>query len=185
MVSLPPVIKARGVRLSMPQGYVLGRVSGGSGEAELIPLVWFSLKQVATGVVAAAGSGGGDYVDLGAFLSGFGALYAGQYYPLAMASRTLSFPSGSGSSVAKCLVAPTSASALLYVTKDLADFTANGAAGLSTMYSISFALGATTGVVTSLHTVAVARGDIIYVICDFAWNELAIADIQILLRAAT
>ena len=52
----PPAIRVRGIRTPLPSGYILGRVSPGVGDTELIDVSTLGHSLVATGVV---GSGGG------------------------------------------------------------------------------------------------------------------------------
>lgn len=58
----------RGIRDSLPSGYMLGRLSSGDGPAELISLDHVAQKIAATGIVG--GSGGGSVADFGLFFSG-------------------------------------------------------------------------------------------------------------------
>lgn len=46
--------RLRGIRSSIPQGYILGRVSGGVGDVELI-----SLKNLGSAIISAGGGGSG------------------------------------------------------------------------------------------------------------------------------
>ena len=50
----PPAINIRGIRQSLPSGYVLGRQSPGNGPAELIDMASLASQMVATGTVPAA-----------------------------------------------------------------------------------------------------------------------------------
>lgn len=58
----------RGIRDSIPAGYVIGRLSSGSGAAELIDLKSLSVAQAAVGGPPV--SGGGGVADFGLFFSG-------------------------------------------------------------------------------------------------------------------
>jgi hypothetical protein len=52
----PPDIRVRGIRTPLPSGYIIGRLSGGTGDAELIDISTLTQHVVATGAVAAPGS---------------------------------------------------------------------------------------------------------------------------------
>lgn len=51
-----PDIKIRGIRTPLPQGYVIGRLSPGEGDAELIDMASLGLEIVSTGAVPAPGA---------------------------------------------------------------------------------------------------------------------------------
>src|SRR5574340_767904 len=56
-MSTSPQIRAQGIRLRTPSGYVLGRLDPGSGEAQLIPISSLGQRLVATGAVAGGFAG--------------------------------------------------------------------------------------------------------------------------------
>lgn len=71
----PPAIKVRGIRSPVPGGgkYLLGRVSTGSGDVELVSVSSLASQLVATGVVGSPTGGGGavvarDLIDSNGFV---------------------------------------------------------------------------------------------------------------------
>lgn len=98
----PPQIKIRGIRQVVPTGYILGRISQGSGDAELLNLQ--SLRQM--GVAASADVDNATAVRGFGFFAG-GLLLANELLGTAVFSVNVLFESNDGVSVVTPLVAPT------------------------------------------------------------------------------
>lgn len=126
----PPRIKLRGSRVPIPPGYVVGRISAGRGDEELLNLQ--SLRQMGvagTSDVSQAVSPAG----FGFFAGGL--LLAGELLGTAVFNHDVSFESADPADAVHALVAPTSTAVFSMKV------------GLTTVGTITFAGGSTVGVV--------------------------------------
>ncbi len=174
VILTPKVV--RGIRTSLDSGFMLGRISPGTGPVEMISIDAMSIQQKKTGLFPSSGK---LTLDIGIFLAGAGTIYNAQYYPMAMAPKALSFPSGNAAMVASCQTAPTNSTVKFYVTKSLSGYQTNGPTDVNTLCMITFAAAATVGVFTQMNAITVARGDVLYLVVDGGWTDVTIADIQI------
>ena len=157
----------RGIRDTIPSGYVLGRSSDGHGNVELIPLRNLGSAVAATGTVAspaqvtqqvAAGTG---FYFLGVQAKG---LFASRdRLILALTPAAVTFPSATaaaGRSVAHAETAPTGAVDLI-LTNDYVDYLTNGTSVLCTVH---FGAGSNTGTLTYGTTTVISQGTVLYLV---------------------
>lgn len=174
-----PAVRMKGLRSQpIPAGYVLGRLSPGNGETQLINIAALSQYQVASGIVQKAGASSAAFVDLGVyFQGGLNTFLPGQYWPLAYVSQATLFPSASKTQVATCLTAASSNTAKFYLTDSISDFAANGSAGSHTVGSVTFAANSLTGTWALLHNLTVPEQTQFFLVTDLGWAETVIAGI--------
>jgi hypothetical protein len=143
----PPDIRVRGVRQTIPPGYVLGRVSG-DGQAQLI-----SFSDLNSQLSAADGSttttikatANADYQFLGWL--GDGPFASNDQYELPPGPRAVVFPSASAPAARSVAYAQTPATAdyTFVLVSSLAHYLANGSSVLAT---IKFTAGQNVGSIT-------------------------------------
>jgi hypothetical protein len=147
-------------RQGVPSGYVVGRISKGTGSEELIPLSTLSSALAKSGPSNATTSG-----DTREFLSFFGTglFGANQYFVIPGPAYKAHFPpTGADKSVAKAKYAGKN-NTHFYLTDDYASFLANGSHLFCT---VLFTAGSLTGTFTYNGTIIVQPGQEMYVVCD-------------------
>lgn len=186
MFNIPKPVKPRGIRFSLPAGFVLGRVSPGYGDAELIPIDQLAQQQLKTGILAPGPVAGGGVTtlnyDLGVVIPSVANLIYNQYLFAATASLDLLMPSTSGVlDVAKCAIAPTT-TVTFYLVNDPSGYEADGVTGI--IATVVFSASSTTGVITwAAPSVAVARGDMLRLYSSSAFVDTTITGIELLFTA--
>lgn len=140
-----PDIRIRGVRQTIPAGYLLGRLPGSvPGPVQLV-----SLQDIAQQLIRDAALPNPVPLLLNEFLgfSGTGLFGANQAYQMPIATRNIVFPSTSAmasQSKAWCSIVPTSNFTVVLVS-NLASYQANGT---SVLCSVLFLAGQPTGTFT-------------------------------------
>ncbi len=167
MFKIPKPVRPRGVRFSLPAGYVLGRVSPGYGDAELIPIAQLSQEQIKSGIIAPGPIAGGTTVEppvVGACFQSYTGLNKNRYIPLAALQKAVMMPAATPADLVTCLVAPTS-TINLYVVSDVAAYSLDRTTGL--LGTITILAGHTTGtVVWAVSPTLLARGTVLYLFTD-------------------
>jgi len=180
-----PDIAVRGVRQSMPTGYVIGRVSDGVGPPELIPISTLSFKQIASGLVQQAGASSKFVCWLGFALAGGGTAVLGSQVGYgAVAPVTATFPTTTAAEItAVCDVAPL-ANYVLYVINNITEYENAGAKGSPNgiIATITFAANSTTGTISwAAGSVSVPLGTYLYFLTSPTSKDATIQGINILL----
>lgn len=179
MVKIPDIL-LRGIRTVIPAGHVLGRLSSGSGQVELIPLSSLGSRLSSSGTVSGGGSGGtvaGDVTYLGLVIAG--PVAAGKQFLCALSHRYVRYPSTLEVSVARAKTAPFG-NITFYLVNDLAVFLASGAP-TGALARIAFTIGNATGVVTWYNTtVTVPALTSLYVVFPASDFDPFLANIELL-----
>lgn len=163
-----PIFKnVRGIRDTIPSGYVLGRSSDGHGHVELIPLRNLGSAVAATGTVASPGqvsqqvAAGTGFFFLGVQAKG---LFASRdRIILPVTPHAVTFPSATaaaGRSVAHAETAPTAAVDLI-LTDDYINYWTNGTNVLCTVH---FGAASNTGTLTYGTTTVISQGTVLYLV---------------------
>lgn len=158
----PPNIAVRGIRQVLPTGYVIGRTSPGSGDAELIPLSSLGQALVATGTTS--GGGGSAPASIRQAYLGFvleGPFALDKQFIGAVSHAAITFPSATIASSAQALVAPTG-NFTIYLVDDLAAFISSGAPA-GCLANIDFTTASTAGTVTWYGSGTFASGTVPYI----------------------
>jgi hypothetical protein len=104
-----PAIRLRGIRASMPQGYILGRAAGGDGEVQLLSLNALRGMGIAAAVDVSklTSSAGFGFFDEGLYASN-------EKLGTAVFSRQVTFSNGDPGNIVTCLI-PATASAVFNI----------------------------------------------------------------------
>lgn len=162
MFNIPKPLKPRGIRFSLPGGFVLGRVSPGMGDAELIPIDQLAQAQLKTGIIAPGpvAGGGSTAPVVGAMINSFSGLNKNRYLPLAALPAAVTMPAASPADLVTCRVAPTS-NVVLYIVHDPATYEVSRTAGY--LGYITILASSLTGTVTwTASPTTLARGTVLY-----------------------
>jgi len=137
--------QVRGVRVSMPTGYVIGRVSSGGGPAELIRIDQLGQSLVGSGTVAPASSVN-TMLTLSLFAAG--PFTAGQQFMIPPAPHTsgpAAFPDAANPDNITCQYVPTG-NITFYLVDNLVAFTTLGAPH-GVFATITFSAGQSIGAI--------------------------------------
>lgn len=163
-----PGTSVRGVRQSLNPGTVIGRVSGGFGAAEQIPISALGRQLVKSGTVAPGPMAASAQSYLGFFLQG--PLQANHIFYGAISHKTLIFPSAIAASFALAEIACTANVIIpLYFS------------GIGQVGTITFTAGGTAGTVNWLAPPYTLAANIVPYIVGPNILDLTIAGISILL----
>lgn len=154
-----PNIRVLGIRKPIPSGYVVGRSSQGTGDAELI-----SIKSLATAVKQTAVLSQQQSYDLACFLPGQPA--PSQTVMRVVAVRSFLLPANLPLSEAFANTAPSGGSAVYNLAKNGTNFG-----------TLTFASGSQQGVFASGSDTSFAAGDTLSVVSTATMN--GIADVSI------
>ncbi len=120
----PAIPNVRGVRQVIPSGSVLGRVSSGSGAAEVI-----SMKQLADQLNRATAAAGGGTGTINQAYLGFsipGIMGPNSIWKGAIANKDILFPSNYVQQYAQCDTPPTEGTFTIYFVTNLASYQGSG-----------------------------------------------------------
>lgn len=183
----PNIVPTR-IKMSIPQGYMLGRTSPGVGPVELIPIAGGSGQDItnaqkATGQLPSGGGGATTQIaELSFTLVGGGTLATAQFYYAALCPVAANFPTTQLTAVdrAICRVPPTT-TAVFYLVTDLVAYAASlYPAGVAA--TITFTAGVTTGtVVWIVSPTTVLAGQQLYLVCASSFADAVIEGIAITL----
>lgn len=169
MFKIPKPVKPRGVRFSLPAGHVLGRVSPGYGDAELIPIDQLSQEQIKSGLIPPGPVAGGGTVSpptVGVCIQSYSGLNKNRYLPLGKLHKAVMMPASTPADLVTCRVAPTTAIHFKIVS-DVATFEASPTAGF--LGTITVAAGALTGSVAwAVAPTLLPIGTVLYLYTDLA-----------------
>ncbi len=177
-------LKPRGIRFSLPMGFLLGRVSPGYGDAELIPIDQIARELIKTTILPGPTTKT-PVAEIGFFLAA-SQMSPGQYFYLAMSNAVATFPSTQTvpAAAVHCKVAPTS-TVTLYVVNNLTDYETNGPAGSPSgvIATIQFTTGQTTGTITwaSGQPFTVNAGDVLYLVVADTFADTVIEGVTCIL----
>ncbi len=181
----PNIVLRPGFKLSIPQGYILGRTAPGVGPVELIPISGGSgndLTQQIKNSGQLSGNASTQIAEMSMTLNGGSTLFNAQFYYVALCPVAASFPSSNGVAVDKsiCRVAPLT-DAVFYLVTDIA---AHENAGYPTAVAatITFTAGSTTGtIVWLINPTTVTAGQQLYIACAPSFTDLVIEGVAITL----
>lgn len=150
--------RAQRNRQGFPTGHVAGRLDGGLGDEQAIPLSKLAVALSSTGAIQSQ-----KQLKHG-FLGFFGAGPFGQdqYFPLAFAFQADTLPSVPDSSLAISVFAP-SATTHFYLVSDVAEYLSTGTHLLCT---VTFAAHSRTGTFAWNGSTLVNVGDTLWLVCD-------------------
>lgn len=139
-----PLVRVRGIRQVVPSGFMLGRVSPGDGDVELIPISQVAHAAVASGIVPSAGASAAGPM-LGITIPNNLNLLTNQYFPLAILHQNIMLPAAVPADIVKCRVAPAE-NVIFDLVQDITTYEA-GDTSSGSLARITILAGATTGTV--------------------------------------
>lgn len=170
-----PGIKPKRTRSGMPSGFLIGRVSPGVGDEQMIPMDKVG-KALST---AGAGGGSGSIKKLHEFL-GFnapGLFSADQTFTLAGPPKATQFPQIQGADENTATAQYAGANTThFYLVDDAAQFLANGSHKIAT---VTFAAGSLSGTFVYNGSHTVNAGQQLFLVCDHT-PDPTLAGIQLI-----